>query len=116
MGSKAFISNDFSQGKEFLESFLNSPEFTLDTLRQIMPSGASKKKKFELSQDIAIAFEEGRLSPQQILLPYVKRSRQWLSFKLGQARIIPKKQEAESLLREFGEDGWYGGVTENSFL
>ena len=47
MGSRAFIDNNFSKGKEFLEHFLDSPEFTLDTLRQIMPSGSSKKKKLD---------------------------------------------------------------------
>ena len=57
MGSRAFIDNNFSKGREFLSHFLNSREFTLRTLRQIMPSGSSKKKKFELAQDIAIAFE-----------------------------------------------------------
>ncbi|WP_319422994.1 hypothetical protein [Pleurocapsa sp. FMAR1] len=113
MGSRAFIDNNFSKGKEFLIHFLDSPEFTLDTLRQIMPSGSSKRKKFELAQDIAIAFEEGKLSSEQILLPYVKRSRQWLSFKLGQVKVIPKQREAQLLLNEFGDDGWYGSIEDN---
>lgn len=113
MGSRAFIDNNFSKGREFLIHFLDSPEFTLDTLRQIMPSGSSKKKKFELAQNIAVAFEEGKLSSDQILLPYVKRSRQWLSFKLGQCKAIPKQQEAQLLLNEFGEEGWYGSIEDN---
>jgi hypothetical protein len=113
MGSKVFIDNNFSQGREFLIHFLDSPEFTLDILRKIMGSGSSNKKKLELAQDIAIAFEEGNLSFDQILLPYVKRSRQWLSFKLGKTKAIPKQKEAQLLLNEFGEDGWYGAIDDH---
>lgn len=113
MGSRAFIDNNFSKGKEFLKHFLDSPEFTLNTLHQIMPSGSSKKKKHELAHDIATAFEEGRLSPKQILLPYVKRSRHWLSFRLGQVKATPQQQEAHLLLTEFGDDGWYGEIKDN---
>lgn len=113
MGSRAFIDNDFSKGKEFLIHFLDSPEFTLDTLRSIAGAGSSNKKKNQLAQIIAIAFEEGKLSSDQILLPYVTRSRQWLSFRLGQAEVKPKQKEAKLLLDEFGEEGWYGSIEDH---
>ena len=53
-------------------------------------------------------FEKGNLSADQILLPYIRRSRQWLSFGLGKAQAKPEKKEPKLLLNEFGRDGWYG--------
>jgi hypothetical protein len=113
MGNNAFTDNNFSQGKEFLINFLNSPEFTLDTLRKIRSSNTSGSKKFEIAQNIAIAFEKGDLSTNQVLLPYVKRSRQWLSFRLGHAQAKPKQKDPKLLLNEFGKEGWYGPIHDN---
>jgi hypothetical protein len=113
MGSNAFIDDNFPQGKEFLVNFLNSPEFNLDTLRKIKPSNSSRSKKFEIAQDIAVAFEKGDLSANQILLPYVKRSRQWLSFRLGQVQAKSKQKNPKLLLNEFGNEGWYGPLQDN---
>lgn len=65
-----------------------------------------------LALRIADALETGKLTPEQILLPYVKQSRTWLSLKKGSCTITPNLNSAEILLTQFGQDGWYGPIHE----
>jgi hypothetical protein len=78
----AFVDNGYAPGREFCEQFLLSPEFTLQSLQPIL-SGSSRLKKAELAAEIANALEKGKVTPETILLEYVKQRKTWLSLKLG---------------------------------
>ncbi|AFZ58730.1 hypothetical protein H6G54_20680 [Anabaena cylindrica FACHB-243] len=111
MSINAFVDNGYTPGKDFCEKFLSSTEFTVETLRLIL-SGTSNLKKDNVAIHIADALEKGKLTPEQILLPYVKQSRTWLSLKSGSCTITPNLNSAKSLLTEFGKEGWYGPIEE----
>ena len=113
MSINAFVDNGYTPGEEFCEKFLSSSEFTVETLRFIS-SGTSRLKKNEVAVYIANDLVKGKLTPEEILLPYVQQSRTWLSLKLGSSRINPNLNSAKSLLTEFGKDGWYGPIEDAS--
>lgn len=113
MSINAFVDNGYTPGEEFCEKFLSSSEFTVETLR-LISSGTSRLKKNEVAVHIANDLVKGKLTPEEILLPYVQQSRTWLSLKLGSSRINPNLNSAKSLLTEFGKDGWYGPIEDAS--
>ncbi|MCM0592789.1 MAG: hypothetical protein HEQ35_28495 [Gloeotrichia echinulata IR180] len=113
MSINAFVDNGYDPGREFCEKFLSSSEFTVETL-QLICSGSGRLKKAELVVDIVDEFEKGKLTSDEILLAYVKQSRTWLSLKLGKCVCTPNLKPAASLLKEFGQDGWYGPIQEPS--
>ncbi len=102
MSINAFVDNGYSPGKEFCHQLLSSKEFTVETLERIL-SGASGSKKEVLVLRITDALETGKLTPEQILLPYVKQSRTWLSLKClkpGSCTITPNLNSGAILLEE----------------
>ncbi len=107
----AFVDNGYAPGREFCEQFLLSPEFTLQSLQPIL-SGSSRLKKAELAAEIANALEQGKVTPETILLEYVKQRKTWLSLKLGTHVLTPNLKPAALFLKEFGDDGWYGPIQE----
>ncbi|NTW19276.1 MAG: hypothetical protein HGA42_06540 [Nostocales cyanobacterium W4_Combined_metabat2_030] len=107
----AFVDNGHTPGREFSEQFLLSPEFTVETLKSIL-SGSSRLKKAELAAEIANALDKGKVTPETILLEYVKQRKTWLSLKQGTHVLTPNLKPAAFLLKEFGEDGWYGPIQE----
>jgi hypothetical protein len=111
MSINAFVDNGYAPGREFCEKFLSSSEFTVETLRLIL-SGSGRLKKAELAVDIANALEKGKLTSDEILLAYVKQPKTWLSLKLGTCALTPNLNSSASLLKEFGQDGWYGPIHE----
>lgn len=100
----AFVDNGHTPGREFSEQFLLSPEFTVETLKPIL-SGSSRLKKAELAAEIANALDKGKVTPETILLEYVKQRKTWLSLKQGTHVLTPNLKPAAFLLKEFGEDG-----------
>ncbi len=113
MSINAFVDHGYDPGREFCEKFLSSSEFTVETL-QLICSESDRLKKFELAVYVADALEKGKLTSDEILLAYVKQSRTWLSLKLGKCACTPNLKPAASLLKEFGQDGWYGPIQEPS--
>lgn len=111
MSINAFVDNGYAPGKEFCEKFLSSNEFTVQTL-QLISSGSSRLKKNEVALHIADALEKGKITPEEVLLGYVKQPRMWLSLKLGSCATFPNLNSSASLLKEFGDDGWYGPIQE----
>jgi hypothetical protein len=111
MSINAFVDNGYAPGREFCEKFLSSSEFTVETLRLIL-SGSGRVKKAELAIHIADTLEKGKLTSDEILIPYVKQPRTWLSLQLGTYARTPKLNSSASLLKEFGQDGWYGPIQE----
>jgi hypothetical protein len=111
MSINAFIDDGYTPGKEFCEKFLSSNEFTLTTLQLIL-SGTSQLKKPDAVRRISDGLESLRLTPEDVLLAYVKQQRTWLSLKLGKYDITPNTRASASLLKEFGEDSWYGPIQE----
>ncbi|MDM3848844.1 MAG: hypothetical protein PT119_02375 [Aphanizomenon gracile PMC627.10] len=75
-------------------------------------SGSSRLKKAELAAEIANALDKGKVTPETILLEYVKQRKTWLSLKQGTHVLTPNLKPAAFLLKEFGEDGWYGPIQE----
>lgn len=111
MSINAFVDHGYNPGREFCEKFLSSNEFTVETLEQIS-SEKGRLQKAELAVNIANALEKGKLTPEEILLAYVRQSRTWLSLKLGICARTPNLNSSISLLTEFGQDGWYGPIQE----
>ncbi|WP_414530563.1 hypothetical protein [Nodularia chucula] len=109
MSINAFVDHGYNPGREFCEKFLSSNEFTVETL-QLISSQKHGLKKADLAVDIANALEKGKLTPEEILLAYVKQSRTWLSLKLGTCARTPNLNSSAPLLQEFGQDGWYGPI------
>jgi len=97
MDIHAFIDKGYAQGKEFSEKFLSSKEFILPTL-QLIASGTSHLKKQILAEYIADVLDKNRITPEQVLLEYVKQPRMWLSLKLGLCANLPVLNPSASLL------------------
>ncbi len=115
MSPNAFVDNGFPSGIEFCTQFLSSCEFNVPTLRNLVPpSTPSKEKKQDLALRIAHALEKGQLTPNQVLLEYVKQPRAWLSLKQGQCETTPNLKSPNLLLQEFGEQGWYGPIKDST--
>lgn len=108
MSINAFVDYGFPSGRDFCVQFLSSPEFKAATLKEIAPSVPSKEKKEKIALYIADSLEKGQLNPDEVLLAYVKQPRMWLSLKQGQSAYTPNLKSPALLLREFGEEGWYG--------
>ncbi|MBD2356652.1 hypothetical protein H6G41_18810 [Tolypothrix sp. FACHB-123] len=111
MSINAFVDNGYAPGREFCEKFLSSSEFTVETLR-LISSGSGRVQKAELALHITDNFEKGKLTSDEILIAYVKQPRTWLSLKLGTCTHTPKLYSSELLLKEFGQDAWYGPIQE----
>lgn len=112
MDINAFVDNGFSPGREFCVKFLSSKEFTVETLRKLISSGTSHRRKNEIAISVANALEKGELTSEEVLLAYVNQPRTWLSIKLGHYACTPNLNSSASLLTEFGKDGWYGPIEE----
>lgn len=115
MSPNAFVDNGFPSGIEFCIQFLSSCEFNVAALRKLVPpSTPSKEKKHELAWRVAHALEQGQLTWNQVLLEYVKQPRMWLSLKQGQCEKTPNLKSPAQLLWGFGEQGWYGPITDST--
>ena len=113
MSTNAFMSDDYSSDQEFCIKFLCGSEFNMTTLRKLAPSAPSQEKKEEIALRITDALEKGKLTTNEILLTYVKQPRTWLSFKHGQYTCIPEFKTPTILLKEFGDEGWYGPIQDS---
>lgn len=111
MSINAFVDNNYPPGRQFCVKFLSSPEFKVETLRTLISSTKSQRKQ-EIAANIADALEKKLLSPQEVLLAFVKQPRTWLSIKIGLHLRTPTLNSPESLLGEFGQEGWYGPIQE----
>ncbi|MBW4598538.1 MAG: hypothetical protein KME29_02735 [Calothrix sp. FI2-JRJ7] len=112
MDINAFVDCGFSPGRDFRVKFLESKEFTADILRGLISSGQRNLKKDEAASSLADALEKGNLTPDEVLLAYVKQPRTWLSIKTGSHSCTPTLNSPALLLSEFGEEGWYGPIQE----
>ena len=110
-GTQVFIDKGFPKGEIFCANFLNSPDFTLDTLKKLVPNGSSRQKHL-LAERIAKLVENQGISNDNILFEFVQQPRKWLSFKIRHTDsiIYPQYKSPEVLLTEFGEDSWYGPI------
>ncbi len=116
MSINAFVDYGFPSGRDFCVQFLSSSEFKAATLREIAPSATSKENKEKIALYIADSLEKGELTTDEVLLAYVKQPRMWLSIKQGQSAHTPSLKSPALLLREFGEEGWYGPIQETTGL
>lgn len=104
-----FIDNGYSEGEEFCLQFLSSPDFTVTMLKNVVKS-AKSAKKHEIAQVVVQDLKNNRISANEILLAYVKRSRMWLSVKLGIVENVPQCKSPDILLHKFGDNDWYGPI------
>lgn len=116
MNPKVFIDNDYPEGKQFCEKFLSSPDFTVQTLKTLTKTSSSDKKE-DIARKIAEEVINENILSNQVLLAYVKQSRMWLSVKLREqppkTPITPQCTDPQVLLQKFGEEGWYGPISDN---
>lgn len=108
-GVKAFVDHEFS-GRDFPRHFLASPEFTNNTLKKIFPSAKTSQGKDGLVNDIIFALNDGIISENDVLLAYIEQPKQWLSFQVGKHLEEPQLADSTFLLRNFGEEKWYGAI------
>jgi hypothetical protein len=106
---EAFIDKGFPSGKIFCTQFLNSSEFTLETLKSLVKNGKSKPK-YELAENLAESLEKQEISKDKVLSAYVQQPRKWLSFKIGCCKNYPEYSSSEKLLTDFGANGWHGPI------
>ena len=111
MGIDAFIDHGFSD-RDFLRHFLSSPEFTVATLKKLIPSKKSNQSKEDLVTEIEDALDRKVISAEDILLAYLEHPKPWLSFKLGSHLKEPDLDDAAFILRNFGEEKWYGAISD----
>ncbi|NER99599.1 MAG: hypothetical protein F6J86_38275 [Symploca sp. SIO1B1] len=116
MSPNVFVDHGFPSDIDFCIQFLSSPEFNTTTLKKLAPSASSKVKKQDLAIRIAHALKKGQLPLKQVLLEYVQQSRGWLSLKQGQCEKTPELKSPELLFWKFGEEGWYGPITDSTNL
>ncbi|MBF2066896.1 MAG: hypothetical protein IGS39_21135 [Calothrix sp. C42_A2020_038] len=116
MNINAFVDCGFPPGRDFSVKFLSSKEFTADILRGLISSGQRNLRKDEVASKVADALEKGKLTPNEVLLEYVKQPRTWLSIQIGLHKSTPTLNSPALLLSEFGEEGWYGPIQEPNKL
>lgn len=73
----AFIDHGFSEASTFARSFLNSPDFTVQTLHRILGKG-SRGSKEELAGEVWRRLDNGDLDPLVVLLQWTAQPRRWL--------------------------------------
>ena len=108
-GVKAFVDHGFTD-RDFLRQFLSSPEFTISTLKKLVPSAKANHKKEYLAYDIISALDNQLILESDVLLSYLEQPKQWLSFQVGKHLEEPKLDNPSFLLRNFGEEKWYGAI------
>ena len=107
--TNVFVDNGF-QDEIFRQQFI-SQEFSIQSLRELVPVSEGKNTKEALVEKVTRDLRTGQLTIDDILLSYVKRPRMWLSFKLGQYTELPKDlNPASQLIDSFGDDDWYGPI------
>ncbi len=110
MQVKAFVDRGFPPGSEFCLKFLSSPEFNALALRKLAPSAPRQERKEDIASRIVQALDRGQLTPDRVLLTYVQQPRTWLSLKQGECIRTPDLKPPTAILREFGDEGWYGPI------
>jgi hypothetical protein len=114
MSADAFVDHGFPSGRDFFSHFLLSPDFNLLALRKLVPLASSNLKKEDIVRHIILAYEQGKITDEQILIEYVKQPRKWLSFQQGNRMVASKIKSPLSLLDEFGKEVCYEQITEQS--
>lgn len=113
-GSKnAFVDPGYQKGRDFARFFLSSADFHIDTLKRLATLD-SRANKDSLAADAARRLSLNELKPAVVLRALSSQSREWLTLKLGQTRNTKALLPPESLLFEFGQDGWHGPITDET--
>lgn len=115
----AFVDLRYQEGDFFCEKFLSSPEFTSELLKEInkkftVEKRSSKKDKEGYAHNLAQALRFNELNASDLLLEYVKKTRTWLSFKIGSCLNYPTLNNPKNLLTQFGGNAWYGPIKESN--
>jgi hypothetical protein len=107
MAIKAFIDLGYTEPETFCLRFLESPDFSFETLKKFINRPA---KKGGLAADLSQYVIDGRINKDEILLEYAKQPRRWFTFKNGDYSDldIVELEEPDILLTEFGQQKWYG--------
>jgi hypothetical protein len=110
MKPDAFIDYGYSELPKnlFAEKFLESPDFTVQLLRQINGKKGSSENKEKIAKLIAEKISQKILDPEEVMLNYLAKPRGWLSFKTGKYSLLPERKSVDLLLEEFGDSDWYG--------
>ena len=108
-GVKAFVDHGFTD-RDFLRHFLASAEFTTSTLKNLVPSAKASQKKEDLPYDIISALDNQLILESDVLLAYLEQPKSWLSFQVGKHSEDPELDDPSFLLRNFGEEKWYGAI------
>ncbi len=112
MGIKAFVLYNF-EPTLFFERFLQSPDFTVDELRQMTKDWdvtGSKSTRNDVVNTIMTSLGEttlDTLAPR--VMPYLlKRPKEWLSLRVGEVKRTPDQGAPATLATSRGEEEWYG--------
>jgi hypothetical protein len=114
MGINAFRFEEHVPSKSvFIESFLNSPDFTHETLNKISQELSLYSRKASVN---AITVQLLRRINNEIVQRTITRwliaqKKRWCSIKLGKLTQAPKCAPVNELLFGQGEEKWYGPVS-----
>jgi len=115
MGSAVFVLRYNLESGAFAQSFLASPDFDLDSLKEISrhfgvrASSSSKSDLVTLIiRQINNQFTDRSL--QKINEQLVGRTKEWISVKSGRVTRIPKLPSVSDLVLGQGSEEWYGPV------
>jgi hypothetical protein len=92
----------------YAEKFLESPDFTVQLLRQINGKKGSSENKEKIAKLIAEKISQKNLTSEWVISNYLAKPRGWLSFKTGKYSVLPQCKSVNILLEEFGDSDWYG--------
>jgi hypothetical protein len=104
--------------RNFLNAFLNSPDFHIDSLKEICRSFDSAysfyKPKTSLISLIVdkVRPEENRrhLLRDEVIEKLVTRNKEWMAFRRGKITRLPKCHDPHELLFFPGKNEWYGPI------
>ncbi|MCP4423423.1 MAG: hypothetical protein GY803_02925 [Chloroflexi bacterium] len=113
MGIDAFVIRDTTEGLEFAETFLKSPDFTNAVLANICKTlgvSSSGNKEWLINNIIQALEREPKYVSQIIIEQLVSRKRKWLAIKMGKVKQNPECADPTELVQKIGEGRWYGPV------
>jgi hypothetical protein len=112
MGTDAFVLRYEAEGRIFTDLFLASPDFDVETLKNICRDlGLSiTGNRTELIGRIAIA-SEGSVARRTIIQHLVSRKKGWVALKLGRISTLPDCLDPNDLVMSEGEQQWYGPIS-----
>jgi hypothetical protein len=106
-----FADKGWPSGQPFFQAFLSSPEVNLNTLQVLSDNSSKKLVKNQLADILSQKYYNSEAFAYLFWKTYVLQHRSWCAIRLFDSLSAPEFRSPNILLREMGEEGWYGPIS-----